>query len=61
MRWVDASVYAETMRELEQNAKRAILKHKFGNNSSYRRFVLEQGAEKIPLFFCFFKNYFCLR
>ncbi len=46
------------MMELEQNEKRAILKHKFSNNSSFGRFVLEQEVEKIPPFFLFF---FCFR
>ncbi len=42
------------MMELKQNAKRAILKHKFWNNSSFGRFALKQEAEKIPPFFIFF-------
>ncbi len=53
---MDTSLYTEAMMELEQNAKRAIQKRKFGNNSSFGRYVLEQEAEKMPLFFFFFSG-----
>ncbi len=55
MRGLDASLYAETMMELEPNAKKAILKHTFWNNSSFGEYVLEQEAEKIaPFFYSFY-------
>ncbi len=48
IRGLDASLNTETMMELEQNAKRAIPKHKFWE------VCFGGAAEKIPPFFSFF-------
>ncbi len=49
MRGVDASLYTETMMELQQNAKRAILKH-------WEVCFAAGGREDNTFFFIFFSG-----